>query len=184
MRHEPTLEGNCVELRPLEPANVSERYVAWLNDPDVTAGTEARYTHHTVEDVRAYVEQTIASPSDKIWRVMVPGEGHVGNIRLSTISEIHHRARIALLIGEKSVWGRGIGSAAIDRLARHAFEDLGLCKLSAGIYATNPGSRRAFEKATFSLEATLKDEAFVDDHFVDVWLMARFAENLHRHEQN
>lgn len=169
------LRGDGLTLHPLTVSDVSERYVSWLNDAEVTAGTELRFTSHSIKDVCDYVARANASPTDEMWKIMLEGEGHVGNIRLSSINVIHRRARVALLIGEKSVWGRGIGTAAIVTLSRHAFEDMKLHKLSAGIYANNLGSRRAFEKAGFSLEATLKDEAFADNQFVDIWLMSRIS---------
>lgn len=175
MKTKAVLKGGGVELHPLEIEHVTERYVAWLNDPDVTFGTELRFGEHSIEEVCNYVKETVNSSNNVMWRIIVDGEGHVGNIRLSAINAVHRHARVALLIGEKSVWGRGVGSAAIDCLAAHAFTDLALHKLTAGIYATNPGSRRAFEKCLFTLEATLKDDVVVDDGFVDVFLMTRFA---------
>lgn len=175
MKHETILEGNGLKLCPLEVKDASERYLSWLRDPIVTAETELRFTCQTLESLRDYIAQCTASPCDKIWRIIIKGDTHVGNIRLSSINWNHNRGRVALLIGDKSVWGKGIGSAAIDCLAHHAFEDMRLHKLSAGIYSSNPGSRRAFEKAKFTLEAALKDEAFVGERFLDVWLMSRFA---------
>jgi ribosomal-protein-alanine N-acetyltransferase len=171
-----SLKLGAVSLLPLVTADVTDRYVSWVNDPEVTAGTELRHGSHTFDDVARYVEQTQASPNDEMWRIMFD-EQHVGNIRLSSINRAHKRARIALLIGEKSCWGKGIGTAAITCLTRHAFADLGLHKLTAGIYATNPGSRKAFEKAGYTWEATLMDEAFVDGTFIDVWLMSQISPN-------
>lgn len=176
MKHDDVVIGDDLELHPLEPADVSERYVAWLNDPAVNEGTEARYEPHEIDGVRDYVADAVSSPSTLMWRIMTEEHGHVGNIRLSAIHKHHRRSRIALLIGEKDLWGKGIGSRAIDCLSRHAFEHLNLRKLTAAIYANNAGSRRAFEKAGYSLEATLKEQAIVAGETVDILLLTRFAE--------
>ncbi|MEQ8667368.1 MAG: GNAT family N-acetyltransferase [Rhodospirillales bacterium] len=175
MKHTDELGTDALWLRPISSADVTERYVSWLNDPDVTSGTEARHHDHTIDAVRDYVDAAEASPNDKLWRIMVDADNHIGNIRLSAINRTHHRARIALLIGEKGYWGRGIGTDAIRLVAAHAFNDMELHKLTAGIYANNVASRRAFEKAGFALEATLAEEAVYDGTFIDVWLLTRFA---------
>lgn len=174
MRHQVTLGDGPVRLDPLLPEHATDAYVAWLNDPAVTGKTEQRYQQHTVNSVRAYIESTLDAADALIWRITLDGR-HVGNIRLSQVNRHHARAMIALIIGESACRGRGVGSAAIDLLARHALSALGLHKVTAGIYSTNMASRRAFEKAGFHLEATFREHAREDGRFIDVWEMARFA---------
>lgn len=48
--------------------------------------------------------------------------------------------------------GRGHGALAIDLLAKYAFNSLGIVKLTAGCYAENIGSYKAFTKAGFTQE--------------------------------
>lgn len=42
-------------LRPLDETGVTDRYVAWLNDPDVNRFVEARFTPQAHDSVRAFV---------------------------------------------------------------------------------------------------------------------------------
>ena len=81
-----------------------------------------------------------------------------------------------MIIGAKTDWGRGIGPAAIALAAAHAFDELDLAKLTAGVYADNPASIRAFEKAGFTEEARLRSHYLSDGAYVDGIIMARFAE--------
>ena len=71
----------------------------------------------------------------------------------------------------------GVGSAAICLACRYAFDALSLSKLTAGMYADNPGSRRAFEKAGFRHEAVLSRHYVSAGRVVDGILMARFADD-------
>ena len=175
MQHKTVLHNlGPVRLEPLLSAHVKQAYVDWLNDDAVVGQTEQAGRHHTLDTVRAYVETNIAAPDAMLWRILF-NDAHVGNIRLSGISQVHCRATIALIVGNVSLHSRGIGSQAIALLAEHALSRLGIQKLTAGIYATNPGSRRAFEKAQFHLEAVLRAHRFHCGSFVDVWQMARFA---------
>lgn len=163
-----------VSLAPLGPEHVTDTYVGWLNDPAVIRFTEIR-SGETLESVRTYVAATNKAPNTGIWRILVDGDSHVGNIRLSNIRWVHRRAEVAMLIGSRAHWGRGIGATAIGLLSAHAFEKLTLHKLTAGILEPNVRSRRAFEKAGFNCEAVLRRHALTDGAYCDVLLMTRFA---------
>lgn len=166
------LRSDTVRLVPLIEADVSTAYVDWLNDPEVTARTEIPCGGWTLETTRQYVAEAAAAGNAMMWAIHYEDAGHVGNIRLSAINREHSRASIAIIIGEKNYWGRGISRHAIELVRDFAFEHLKLHKVCAGIYETNIASRRTFEKAGFMLEAQLKDHAVENGEFIDVWQMA------------
>ena len=56
----------------------------------------------------------------------------------------------------KEFWGKGYAIEAILLLKHFAFENIGIKKLTAGMYSDNITSLRAFMKAGFSLEGILK----------------------------
>ena len=78
-----------------------------------------------------------------------------------------------VLIGDPTTTGGGAGSTAIDLMARHAFDTLGLHRVYAYVLAFNPRARRAFEKAGFVLEGMLKDDRWDGAQFVDAFLLGR-----------
>ena len=82
---------------------------------------------------------------------------------------------MALIVGSRPHWGRGIASAAVVLVTDFAFASLRLHKLSAGIFAPNVASRRCFEKAGYFHDAILKDHAWFEGAFCDVLQMARLA---------
>lgn len=98
---------------------------------------------------------------------------HVGNIWLWAIDERHRKAELRVVIGEADARGQGLGAEAIDRLCRHAFDELGLHRIYAYVLASNPGARRAFERAGFLLDGTLRDDRWTGERFVDAYLMGR-----------
>lgn len=163
-----------VALAAFAPDDVTEEYVGWLNDPEIVRFTEARYQRHTMEGTRHYVRACQASPRDELFRILADG-AHVGNIKLTGIDQTHRRCSIGILIGRRDMWGRGIGTQAVALVSRHAFATYGLHKLVAGIYVGNEASRRAFEKAGFHLEATLREHRVFEGRLIDEWLLVRFA---------
>ena len=166
------IEGARVALRTVTEADVTVDYVAWMNDPEVGAFLETRFTAHTADDVRKYV-RTQNAAADAVFLAIVrrADQRHIGNLRIGAIDRHHHTATIALVIGDKSAWGHGLGSEAIALATTHAFSALGLRKLNARCYATNLGSIRAFEKAGWTREGRQASQFETAGGRVDgVWL--------------
>lgn len=166
-----------VELFALEADGVTDEYVAWLNDPAVNRYLESRFVRHTAQSTRRFVQAVVDSDDSILFGIRyVPERRHVGNIKLGPVDRHHRRAEIGLLIGDRTVWGRGIAAAAIELVTRYAFDSLGLLKVTAGCYAGNVGSRRAFEKAGFVVEAIRKRHFLLDGTPEDAVLLARWAD--------
>lgn len=147
------LDCERLYLRPLTLEDVTPAYVAWLNDAQVVRFLETRHAPQTVETVAAFVTAVNARSDEHLFAmVLKDSDRHIGNIKLGPVHPIHAVGDVSLLIGDRSAWGQGYASEAIGRLARHAFEDLGVMKLSASLYAANQASERAFLKAGFLRE--------------------------------
>jgi RimJ/RimL family protein N-acetyltransferase len=135
-------------LRNLLLEDITDRYVSWLNDPEVTRYLEIRFARQTAESTRAYIDQMNASPDNLFLGIFVKdGAAHIGNIKLGPIDPHHKRGDFGVVIGERACWGQGFASEAIEALTAYAFDVLKLDKVSCGLYAANDGSRRAFLKA-------------------------------------
>ncbi len=134
---------------------------------------EARFRAHTIDNIRAYVKEINASGTDHIWRILCDGR-HVGNVKLAGINARHRRANLSLLIGDRRVWGQGVATEAIRLATAASFKKYDLFKIFAGIYADNIASVRAFEKAGYVVEATLRGHRCLDGQMVDEVLMACF----------
>jgi RimJ/RimL family protein N-acetyltransferase len=167
--------GRAVELFLLEPDLVTETYVGWLNDSAVNQYLECRFAEATLANTRSFVEDALASPATLFLGIRSIALGrHVGNIKLAPIDRNHGLGEIGILVGDRDAWGRGIASQAIGQLAAIAREELGLRKLTAGCYASNVGSVRAFEKAGFAIEARRPAHFLLRGVPEDIVLMARF----------
>jgi RimJ/RimL family protein N-acetyltransferase len=167
------VEGEHLSLRGLTPDDASEAHAAWMNDPEINCYTESRFTRHTLESIRQYIETITSANTNLFLAIIAKEEGHIGNIKLSNIDRHHGTAEVGIIIGDKRCWGRGYGCEAIDLLAEYAFTTLGLRKLTAGIYETNTGSIRAFEKAGFVVEGVMKEQYISDGKAIDAVRLGR-----------
>src|SRR5207248_192937 len=116
--------------RPLSVDDVSDRYVGWLNDPIVNRYSRRQFSTHTTADVRRFVEAI--GPDEGVLAIVTGDAGtHVGNIQFGPIDRRARCAEIRILIGDRSVWGRGYGTEAIYLVTRHLLSDLGLHRIEA-----------------------------------------------------
>lgn len=170
----PKWRDGDIELFVLTPAMVADDYVAWLNDPDVGRFLESRFALHdkvaTIEFVRSHLD----SPDSLFLGIRCHAIGrHVGNIKLAPINHVHGLAEVGIMIGAKDAWGRGIASRAIAIACSIAKFQLDLRKLSAGCYASNRGSERAFIRAGFVVEARRPQHFILDGRPEDLILLGK-----------
>lgn len=165
-------------LRSLLPEDVDGPYAGWMADDDLLRHTEARFAPRDCDSLREFVAAMDRHPDVLFLAIVLRrGERHIGNIKLGPISRPHRRGDIGLIIGERDCWGRGYATEAIAALAAHALGPLGLAKVTAGCYADNLGSARAFLKAGFSREGIrLGHYTTAEGGRTDEWLFGKVAD--------
>ena len=167
------LKGKRCYLRPLTLNDVTQDYVTWMNDKNVTRFLETRFILHTHKSIQDYVQSILKNPDDVFMAICVNGTNqHIGNIKLGPINRQHLFAHIGLMIGDKDYWGKGYATEAIGLISQYAFETLKLNKVMAGCYANNVGSMRAFEKAGFYHEGIEKSKWLCEGQYVDGILLS------------
>lgn len=176
----PELRGDQVFMRELVEADVTERYVRWMNDPDVTRFLESRLGTNDAESIARFVRGVKSDPDSLMWAICdrISGE-HVGNVKLGPVNWAHRFGDIGLIIGERAAWGRGIATEVISLVTDYAFSDLWLHKLTASMYEENTGSKKAFAKAGFALEGIRASQYRLDDHYTGLVIMGRTAGDSH-----
>lgn len=162
------IDGKRLYLREVRLTDVNDAYYRWLNDPEVTRCLETRFVCQSVEKIRDYVETANRKADEIFLAICLKRDGrHIGNIKLGPVNWVHRFGEISLVIGDKGQWGKGYATEAIRMVCTYAFDVLGLHKVTAGSYATNPGSVRAFEKAGFEREGTWKEHYYSAGRYVD-----------------
>jgi len=173
------MRGKQIYLRPVRLSDVNERYVRWMNDPEVVRSLEVRLQPQSLESVYAYVASLLGKNFEPFFAICtIDGDEHIGNIKVGPINEFHRSADVSLVIGEKNWWGKGIASEAIGLITAHAFRDLGLNKLKAGCYSDNEGSARAFERNGWRREGLLRSQVLRDGNALDVILLGITADDF------
>jgi RimJ/RimL family protein N-acetyltransferase len=165
------IDGQKIYLRPVEAGDANQSYCRWMNDPEVTRYTESRFSTHTVESIKCYIEKEMQSGSIFLAIVAKENDKHIGNIKIHRIDKQHKHGEMSLLIGDRDYWGMGVATEAIKLMTDYAFTGLGFHKLYASAYSVNPGSIKAFKKAGFKEEGIMKEQYFCEDGYVDAVLL-------------
>lgn len=168
------IEGHNICLRPLTEEDVGKDYLEWMRDPQVTQYLESRDHAQTLDTLREFVRNMNASPRDHLFGIFSAQSGdHIGNIKIGSVRQPHRSADLGLIIGRRSAWGKGYGTEAISLATRHAFEELDLNKLWAGMYSENLGSYHAFIKAGYREVGRFRRHILFKGRYIDSILVEK-----------
>ncbi|GHT87690.1 N-acetyltransferase [Spirochaetia bacterium] len=163
------IAGKTVLLRPLIETDVEGSYPQWFNDAMVCHGN----SHHVYPYVHKQAIDFIQSlPSKKdalVLAIINKSNGiHIGNISLQRINFIYRSAELAIIIGEKTDWGKGFGREASYLLISHGFETLNLHRIECGTFKNNIGMQKIALSLGMQLEGTRRQAVFKEGRYYDV----------------
>lgn len=166
--------GKDLRLRAVEHADVPS-YYQWVNDPEVIAGLSINLPLSTGDEEKWFENQQQRDPHEKTLAIEVrTGDTWklVGNCGVFGIEWVNRAAELGIMIGDKSVWNHGIGTQVMTLLLRHCFETLNLNRAFLRVYGQNLRARRAYEKAGFVNEGCMRQAAYENGRYGDVYIMS------------
>jgi RimJ/RimL family protein N-acetyltransferase len=168
------MRGETVSLAPFERSHL-EATCAWANDPQLMRLLDRG--RPVLEDEHQRWFASLNQRRDCAYFAIETNADakHVGNIWLWNIEPRHRKAEVRIVIGDRAHRGHGTGTEAISLLCAHAFTRLHLHKVYAYVLAINARALRAFEKAGFVVEGTLREDRCVDESFTDVYLLGKLG---------
>lgn len=159
-------------IRNFEQADV-EALVRHADNPRVAASLKDRFpSPYTAADARYWLDH-VQRQHPQTHFAIAGDEGLIGGIGLERQDDVHrYSAELGYWLGEP-YWGRGIATRAVEAIAAWGFEQLGLVRIFAGVFETNPASARVLEKAGFELEARLRNHVYKRGELRDELLYVR-----------
>ncbi len=158
------LRSERLGLRPLRKDDIGERYLAWLNDPDVNRYSGRRFRPTSQPAAEQYLAG-VGGDAQVLAICTLDGDVHIGNIKYGPIDWCSRCSEIEILIGDKSRWGKGYATEAIALVCNHLFLTLKLHRVEAK--TANPGFARAVRKLGWTQEGILRDRFLSADGFCD-----------------
>jgi [ribosomal protein S5]-alanine N-acetyltransferase len=126
---------------------------------------------YTIQDAHEFLERTTSEQPAMKFCIEIDGAA-VGGIGIRLGQDVHrHTAELGWL--SEDFWGRDIMSEVVTAVTDFCFENFPLRRISAEVFANNPGSARVLEKAGFTFEGRLKNNVLKDGELLDSLLYAR-----------
>lgn len=101
----------------------------------------------------------------------------IGYAGICNISSSNKSGEYFIFIGDKSVWGKGIGSEVTKQILKIAFIEQGLNRLMLTVSEPNIGGVKAYQKAGFVSEGRYRQACFRDGKFHDKLIMSVLKED-------
>jgi len=162
------LAGETVALRPLVESDADGSYPGWLNDAEVCRHNRHHVYPYTPAQARDWIK-SIPSRGELVLAITLRKDRtHVGNISLQAIDRIARSAELAILLGEKSAWGRGVGLESSQLVVAHGFGAMNLNRISCATSEDNLAMRRIAERLGMQQEGVRREAAFSEGRYVDV----------------
>ena len=131
------------------------------------------------KDARDFVALCIQNEGKgQLCRAIDVGGQAVGTISLTVGGDVYRRSgELGYWLGEE-FWGRGIMTAAVQRICREGFERFDLVRIYAEPFASNTASRRVLEKAGFTLEGVMRRGVYKDGQVLDYCMYALLRDEV------
>src|SRR3989344_5118547 len=143
-----TFIGARIYLRQMTEADATERYVSWLNDPEVNRYLATKSA--TVPELRAYIASKNSQPDTLLFGIFLKEKDiHIGTIKLEPIDAVNKKATVAIMLGDKQQWGQGLAREALSLLIDYCFKDLQLAEVNLGVVAQNEAAVQTYVKLGF-----------------------------------
>ena len=163
------LEGAHIYLRPLHVKDASGDYPSWLNDQEVCQYNSHGDTHYTQEMALSYIWSVQNNPTCKVFAICdKTSDKHIGNIALQGISTKNKSAEFAILLGNKTFWGKGLSKEAGKLILDYGFTVLKLHRIYCGTSEENISMQHLALALGMKLEGRRKEAMCKNGFFYDI----------------
>ncbi len=155
------IEGRSLIIKPISVEEVSERYVNWLNDPQVNQFLEVRHHKQNIVSVINYINFLRSKKGCELFAIFTKKEHlHIGNIAITDYNPNNQRyAVFGMIIGDIKAQELGLGGQAMALLIDYLFIDPLIIKIKCGVIAENEKSWKTIEAIGFKRESVLRQRS-------------------------
>jgi RimJ/RimL family protein N-acetyltransferase len=171
----PIIASGRVYLRPFEPSD-AELYRRWRADADpmALAGWNER-APMSLALVQQRIEKLVTDPSDDFVTFLIcvaDDDRAIGEVMLADIDRRNGSAQLGIFIGEAVEWGKGYGTDAVNAIVDFGFAEMRMERVWLNVWTENPRAQRAYEKAGFVHEGTVRHDRYEHGEYTSGHLMA------------
>ncbi|WP_460463519.1 GNAT family N-acetyltransferase [Arthrobacter pigmenti] len=169
-----TLMSERLRLEPLGPQHFAGTW-AYLQDQESMRLTGTHQTF-TEEQIHKWLAGLSDHHDRTDWAITRREDGvYVGEIVLNDLDEDNESMGFRIALGAEQLFGRGYGTEATKTVINHAFDDIGLHRVSLEVFSFNTRAQRVYEKCGFVIEGRQRDALRWDGEWFDTIQMGLLA---------
>lgn len=163
------IEGRRVIIRPITLTDITDRYIAWLNDARVTRFLEVRWKKQSFEDVVSYINNVRRSPGCEAFGIFEKKSNkHVGNVFITDYSPNTNGIAIyGIMIGDTKAKKIGLGGDVTLLIIDFLFSQPGIRRIQEKCISSNIEASSVLERVGFTKEGILRQAAVLSDGKID-----------------
>lgn len=159
-------------LRRPEPVDAESLYLQ-KNDAEITSLLGGFHTGYSMADVKEWIENLRHAKDKIIWAVVEEKTNKcVGQVGLYQIDYRVRSAEFGIMLGDKSVWGKGLGRACTKRVIDYGFLELNLNRVFLYVLDSNLRAVKLYHSMGFQDEGLLRMAQFREGRYVNRLLMS------------
>lgn len=167
------LTGKKVILRQFDALDITPEYVFWLNDPDVVRYSNQRFIQHTDTSCRQYLS-SFANTENLFLTIRRKSDDVAIGTMTAYVMPQHETVDIGIMIGNRTVWGEGMGQDAWNTLLSWFIRKRQIRKATAGTMRCNTAMVRIMENSGMGLEAVRTEQELLNGMPQDILYYSKF----------
>lgn len=181
MVHRIGLTGSVTVRKP-EPRDV-DALLPIKNDPEIAALLAGTTRAWSRADLIAWVTHHRTAPDEAFFVIADDRDLAIGHVALYRIDPGTGTAEFGILLGDRAVWGRGVGTQVTRFTIEYGFDVLGLRRIYLEVLDTNERARHVYEKLGFVVEGRLREHQVRNGRHVDVLVMGLLRDDYQRAQE-
>lgn len=167
------LEDAQVKLKLFTKNNITDNYIDWLNDSAVVRYSNQRFMLHSHQSSLDYLQSFVNSENLLLAIYLKEEDAFIGTMTVY-ISSAHKTADVGILIGDKTIWGRGIGRDAWALVLRWLIDEAEIRKVTGGTLRCNRGMVKIMINSGMNPDGVRLAQELIDGQAHDVLYFSKF----------
>jgi RimJ/RimL family protein N-acetyltransferase len=176
--------GEHVRLAAIEPEKDAGLLAAWQRDSEYARLLNSDPVRlWSAGQTREWLEKQQEGDSFEGVNFMIrtlDEDKAIGFVELDGISFHNGNSWVGIGIGEREYWDKGLGTEVMQIIARYAFDELGLHRLSLNVFGYNSRAIRVYEKAGYKIEGRVAEAVHRGGKRWDIIFMGLLREDWSR----
>lgn len=171
------LEGERVILKIFNMSNITSSYIAWLNDPEVVRYSNQKFIVHNADTCLEYFQSFIGTNNIYLAIYLKEENIYIGTMTVY-IAGAHETADIGILIGDKKIWGNGIGQEAWILMVDWLVKVAGARKVTGGAMRANIGMTKIMVNSGMKIDGVRVAQELLDGKPQDILYFSKFRNGI------